>query len=147
MKGLRDPYRLLVAATQLLALGIIAARDFPPSGYPLDDAWIHELAARTLVRTGTLGIDPAVYGSGATSLLWALVLACGQALHLAPPGFSFTVNTLLFLLSGQVLFALLVEDGVPRTRALVMAVAFGVAPNFVWFALSGMEAVLPFAPF
>ena len=142
MKGLRDPYRLLVAATQLLALGIIAARDFPPSGYPLDDAWIHELAARTLVRTGTLGIDPAVYGSGATSLLWALVLACGQALHLAPPGFSFTVNTLLFLLSGQVLFALLVEDGVPRTRALVMAVAFGVAPNFVWFALSGMEAVL-----
>jgi hypothetical protein len=142
LRGLRDPLRLVLGLAQLLALGIVAAGDFPPSGYPLDDAWIHQLAARTLVRTGTLGIDPAVYGSGASSLLWALVLAAGEALHLPPPGFSFAINTLLFLLSGQVLLALLLADGVPRGRALIMAVAFGVAPNFVWFTLSGMEAML-----
>jgi hypothetical protein len=142
VSSLRDPLRIVLAAAQLLALGIVMAGDFPPSGYPLDDAWIHQLAARNLVRTGTLGIDPAVYGSGATSLLWALVLALGEALHVAPVAFSSTVNGLLFLLSGQALLGLLLADGVPRSRALIMSLAFGTAPNFVWFALSGMEAML-----
>ena len=125
VSSLRDPLRIVLAAAQLLALGIVMAGDFPPSGYPLDDAWIHQLAARNLVRTGTLGIDPAVYGSGATSLLWALVLALGEALHVAPVAFSSTVNGLLFLLSGQALLGLLLADGVPRSRALIMSLAFG----------------------
>ena len=67
----------IVAASQVGTWAVIASGDWPPSGYPLDDAWIHELVARNLVRHGVLGVNPHLYGSGATSTLWALLLAIG----------------------------------------------------------------------
>jgi hypothetical protein len=132
----------IVAAAQLGAWAIIASGDWPPSGYPLDDAWIHELVARNLVRHGVLGINPAIYGSGATSPVWALLLAVGARLGVPPPWFSNGLNLLLLLLTGQLVFRLLVNDGMSEKVAALLAVAFGCAPNYVWFAMSGMEATL-----
>ena len=131
---------LVCLAAQLAAWAVIASADWPPSGYPLDDAWIHELAARNLVEHGVLGVNPHVYGSGATSPIWALTLSLGALLRITPPWFSNGLNLLLLLLTGQLVLRLLVNDGLPASKALPLAVAFGCAPNYVWFALSGMEA-------
>jgi hypothetical protein len=134
--------RLILLAIQIAALGVVAGSDFPPSGFPLDDAWIHALAARTFVESGTLGIVPGLHGSGATSLLWALVLAVGSALGVYPPVFAFVVNSALYLLTGQLLLSLFDDERLGSTRALVSGTAFVIAPNFVWFVVSGMEATL-----
>jgi len=131
---------LVCLAVQLTAWAVIASADWPPTGFPLDDAWIHELAARNLVQHGVLGVNPHVYGSGATSPIWALTLSIGALLHITPPWFSNGLNLALLLLTGQLVLRLLVNDGQPESRALPLAVAFGCAPNYVWFALSGMEA-------
>jgi hypothetical protein len=131
---------LVLFVAQLAAWVVIAGGDWPPTGYPLDDAWIHELAARNLVEHGVLGVNPQVYGSGATSPLWALTLSIGAFLRITPPWFSNGLNLVLLLLTGQLVLRLLANDGQPSSRALLLAVAFGCAPNYVWFALSGMEA-------
>ncbi len=133
---------LALMAVQLAALLLIQSGDPGISGFPLDDAWIHGLVARTLVEHGTLGITPGVYGSGATSTLWALLLSIGELMGIAAPRFAFALNALLLLAAGQLLFALLLRDGVSWPRALLQACAAGLAPNFVWFACSGMEATL-----
>ena len=130
----------IVAASQVGTWAIIASGDWPPSGYPLDDAWIHELVARNLVQHGVLGVNPHLYGSGATSTLWALILAIGAAFSVPPPWFSNGLNLLLLVLTGQLVLRLLVNDGVSSGKATALAAVFGCAPNFVWFALSGMEA-------
>jgi len=133
---------LALFAVQLAALLLIQSGDPALSGFPLDDAWIHALVARTLVEHGTLGIAPGQHGAGATSTLWALLLAAGEALGVSPPRFAFVLNALFLLGSGQLLLALLLRDGLPLRRALLLACAAGVAPNFAWFACSGMEATL-----
>ncbi|HEV8245136.1 MAG TPA: hypothetical protein VGP93_05185 [Polyangiaceae bacterium] len=132
----------VVASFQLLALGCIASGDWPVSGFPLDDAWIHALVARTFVEQGTLGIAPGLHGSGATSTLWALILALGHALHVGAPAFALLINAFLLLAAGQVALRMLLADGMVAGSATAAAVAFAIAPNFVWFAASGMEATL-----
>jgi hypothetical protein len=136
----RSQASVVCLLAQLTAWAVVASGNWPPTGYPLDDAWIHELAARNLVQHGVLGVNPHAYGSGATSPLWALVLAVGALLHVPPPWFSNALNLVLFLLTGQLALRLLSNDGVALPTATLLAVAFGCAPNYVWFALSGMEA-------
>ncbi len=139
---MRISERLLLLSVQLAALGVVVGADFPPSGFPLDDAWIHALAARTFVESGTLGIVPGLHGAGATSLLWALVLSIGSALHAYPPVFALVVNGALYLLTGQLLLSLFRDESLGCSHRLISAAAFTLAPNFVWFVVSGMEATL-----
>jgi len=46
-------------------------------GYPLDDSWIHLAFARHLAEGQGFGVNPGQASTGATSPLWALLLAVG----------------------------------------------------------------------
>ncbi len=43
--------------------------------FPLDDAWIHQVYARSVWREGRFAYNPGVAETGATSPLWAILLA------------------------------------------------------------------------
>lgn len=127
-------------ALQLAALFFLVGGQWT-AGFPLDDAWIHQQVARTLAETGTLGLYSGQYGAGATSYLWALLLASNYAsLNVNPVLFANLINSALFLASGQLLLSLLLGDGWSSLMAWTGAVLFSLAANGVWFVVSGMEA-------
>ncbi len=136
-------------AAQLAALLWFA----PASGFPLDDAWIHQVVARTFVTHGTLGYAAHEHGAAATSYLWALLLSVNFAwVHMDPVRWTLTLNIIASLAAGQLLFALLGRvrpDAVEERHWLIarfsaVLLAFTSA-NVLWFAHSGMEAPMVLA--
>lgn len=134
--------RIALAGLQLLTAVVFVAPFLfggRTRGFPLDDAWIHQVVARTFAETGTLGYVPGAYGTGATSYLWAALLAIGQKLSADPVIFTGVLGLAGSLGVGQALLTL-IEDG-ERDRTDVVAVALACAGgDLTWFAFSGMEA-------
>ena len=65
------------AAAYLIAVALLG-----DSGFPLDDAWIHQTYARSLALTGRLEFTPGQASAGSTAPLWTLLLAVGYLLRL-----------------------------------------------------------------
>ena len=152
--NLSDRKRVLVVhcavlVFQIAALAAITGWD-TLHGFPLDDAWIHQVVGRTFAQSGTLGYAPGHFGAGATSYFWAALLAINYKLIHADPGvFTFFLNALFFIGAGQCLAVLVhrarPQETSPTVWAIVTAAVAGTASlggNFVWFAVSGMEATL-----
>ena len=144
-----SPYAFpLVVSFALGALAIrgILTRAGRPA-LPLDDAFIHLQYARRLAEGHFFSYVPGEgYTTGATSLLWPLVLAPFHLLGLR--GLSFVWAA--WLLGTLAHAALAVETGRLAHRlagraagagAMIMCLGFGA---FTWFAWSGMETI-PFA--
>lgn len=113
------------------------------SGFPLDDAWIHQVIARNIVESGHFGFAPGLFGSAATSLLWPALLTPPFALGIEwPVGFAFLLNALLYICCGQLVLRLLLISLQDTMPSLIAAMAFAGSGNFAWFAHSGMEALL-----
>lgn len=128
---------------QLAAFALMLGPSMAHPGFPLDDAWIHQVIARTFAETGTLGYEPGRHGSAATSLLWPAILALNPALfHASAVLFTVLVGSIAHLAAGQLVLRMLLADGVGRSSAFLGAALFSVAGNGVWFAVSGMEASL-----
>ncbi len=121
-------------------------------GFPLDDAWIHQDFARTLVQYGRFAFAPGRSGAGSTSPLWVLLLTPAQAVPGAP---LWLVVVWADVLGALALFGLawatsaLVEfwlmDGDARFRALatfIIGCTMLVEWHLTWAALSGMETLL-----
>jgi ankyrin repeat protein len=138
--------RATLVALQLTAIGWFS----PGRGLPLDDAWIHQVVARTFAETGTLGYAPGQHGAAATSYLWAALLALNfKIAHLDASLWALLLNGAAALASGQLLFTLLVRACSIRNEiewtvtSFVVAALASVSPNVLWFTCSGMEA-MPF---
>src|SRR5687768_15466656 len=67
-----------------LALGLfyltVSAWGFGFSGFPLDDAWIHQTYARNLAHSGQMAFVPGVPSAGSTAPLWSFLLSLGYLL-------------------------------------------------------------------
>ncbi len=132
-------------------------------GFPLDDAWIHQVVARTFGTTGTLGYAPGQHGAGATSYLWAALLAVNYAVfHASPFAYTLALNLALMIGTGHFLLAIVLRStkldsadtnatdekgssSEPLASKLGAVAAVALASfggNVVWFAFSGMEATL-----
>src|SRR3954471_14092464 len=96
--------RSVLGCAQLAALLWFAV----PRGLPLDDAWIHQVVARTFAESGTLGYAPGEHGAAATSYLWAALLAVNfKVLHMSPVKWAFALNAIASGVTGQILYSLL----------------------------------------
>jgi ankyrin repeat protein len=135
-----------LASLQLIALVGFANFD----GLPLDDAWIHQVVARTFAESGTLGYAVGQHGAAATSYLWAALLAFNlKFLHVDPVVWAFALNAASTLVAGQLLMAL-VSRARPLTiparlwqvASFLAALLATTSANILWFAHSGMEAPL-----
>jgi hypothetical protein len=133
----------LLLVLQSAAIFCVARLTSFEHGFPLDDAWIHQVVGRTFAETGVLGYTPERFGSAATSLAWGAIVAINHRwLELEPALFTFAVNALLFVSVGQLWLAMLRRDGAPLPAAFGGAAFASTASNYVWFALSGMESML-----
>lgn len=141
--GRRAAWHGGLLAVQIAALLVLAYDALPLTGFPLDDAWIHQVVARNFAETGVLGFDPLRHGSGATSYLWALLLSLQYTiLPIGPVLFTVVLAGICHLAAGQLLLALLRNDGFDARSGFGLAALFGIAGNSVWFVFSGMEASL-----
>ncbi|OJY26098.1 MAG: hypothetical protein BGO98_36610 [Myxococcales bacterium 68-20] len=139
--------RLVLAVVQITAIAWFS----PGQGLPLDDAWIHQVVARTFADTGTLGYAPGQHGAAATSYLWAALLAIGFKIPLfEPTRWALVLNGLAALATGQLLHSIILRarpDGVTTRQwhatSFVTTLLASIAPNILWFICSGMEA-MPF---
>ena len=52
------------------------------TGFPLDDAWIHQTYARNLAQTGQLAFTPGLTSAGSTAPLWSALLSGGYLLRI-----------------------------------------------------------------
>ena len=89
------------------------------------------------------------FGAGATSYLWAAILAVNfRWLHVDPVVYTLALNVVFYLGAGHTILAMALRGDPSRPRLLGAAqavVVTGLAMlggNFVWFAYSGMEATL-----
>jgi hypothetical protein len=112
-------------------------------GFPLDDAWIHQVYARNLGTHFEFAFFAGQPSAGSTSPLWAILLSLGYALHL-----DYRVWTTLL---GIVFLAASAWGGgrVARHLGASARLAKWLVPAFllfewhmVWAAASGMEIVL-----
>lgn len=142
---------VVVGAVVLLTLSVSLAVSGDPLLMPLDDTYIHFQYARQWAAGQPMTYhpgDPAT--SGATSLLYAPLLALGYAVGfsgwslaywaLGIGGLAFFGSAWLVYLIGRA--SPLAEEPGGAGYALALALAYGVTGPFVWAALSGMETAL-----
>ncbi|MFL5358851.1 hypothetical protein [Archangium sp.] len=112
-------------------------------GFPLDDAWIHAVYARSVAQGQGLSYNPGMPATGETSPLWAVVLSVA---HLG--GASVERAVLVSKLLGFLLHALTAAGlyvalrGAGRRWALSAALLVLLSPQLVAASISGMEVPL-----
>lgn len=113
------------------------------TGFPLDDAWIHQTYARNLAQRGEWAFLPGQPSAGSTAPLWSLLLSVGFLLHLGPYVWTYLLGWVCLVgvawQGGVILQALVPErPGWAIWGSLFLAVEY----HLVWAAASGMETLL-----
>lgn len=113
------------------------------TGFPLDDAWIHQTYARNLGLHGEWAFVPGQMSAGSTAPLWSLLLALGYWLRLPPLEWTYGLG-ITALGATAWLAAGLTHDLLPKQRwaAWLGGLACLAEWHLVWAAVSGMETVL-----
>ncbi len=111
-------------------------------GFPLDDSWIYQTYARSLMTTGRWAFVPGVPSTGSTSLLWTPLLAPGHLPGLSPYWWTQLAGWLA--LTAAALGAARLAEGEESRPAVGLAAGLSVALcwQMVWAAASGMETAL-----
>jgi len=132
----------LIALAALLAvafyLGFSWARN-GSLGFPLDDAYIYQVYARNLARSGQWAFVPGVPSTGSTSILWTLLIAPAYLLGIDGPAWMFALGALALVAAG--LGAARWFDDTPSNLSLVIGLAVALEWHLVWAAASGMETM------
>jgi hypothetical protein len=131
------------------AVYFLAASPYAVSDFPLDDAWIHQVYARSFAFGGGFAYNPGEQEAGATSPLWVIAAAPAHWLEgFGTPAVVLAVKGIGVLLGLIGLFyaqRLASHLSGSKTIGMLTAAVFLLEPRFVFSALSGMEATLLFA--
>lgn len=141
-----------VAHAILTAVAVWFASALAPrgSGLPIDEAWVHQALARTLVESGSLALVPGQHDWAYTSPLWDILLAINFSyVKIDPARWAFGVNVALHVASVNMVYALVARD-VPRgcsvfawrLACLGGAVAIACSADLVGYVASGCETTL-----
>ena len=118
------------------------------AGFPLDDAWIHQVYARSLADEGKLAYNPGAAETGQSSLLWGVLLApvhrIAEALDVPVPRATRVFGIAIWVLLALAAAVLVASLPVPGARFGGACVALLVAldPAIAFAAVSGMEPLL-----
>jgi hypothetical protein len=117
-----------------------------PLGFPLDDAWIHLVYARSLAMDFVLGYEPGVPGTGCTSPGWAVLLGILYAVT-GWAGADVVVWGVRFLGAGFFVATVVLSAGFvlacseSRWAALASAGMVAFSSGLAMAAFSGMEVL------
>ncbi|MBM4421907.1 MAG: hypothetical protein FJ030_00780 [Chloroflexi bacterium] len=124
-----------------IALGALSAAGYAvalrlagESGFPLDDAWIHQTYARNLGWHGQWAFILGQPSAGSTSPLWTAMLAIGYTLRIDYELWAMALNALLLGATAWLMYRV---SGQWWAGALA-----AVEWHLVWAAASGMETIL-----
>ncbi len=135
------PFLFLAALSASFYLAV-AAWGFGVSGFPLDDAWIHQTYARNLAGTGQLAFVPGIPSAGSTAPLWSFLLSLGYLVGMPFKLWTYGLGIIFLGLTGWSLNRL---SGhlFPNSRRLGLWIGlFAVFEwHLVWAAVSGMETI------
>ena len=129
-----------VAAACVLAPEYLSSR-----GFPLDDAWIHSVYGRSLARGGMLAYNPGIPATGATSPLWAVVMAVPHLLTSRPAAMLLGVKLIglaLHFLTAFLLLWAFAWRGRVEVAAVVGCMLVAFHSDLVSASMSGMEVAL-----
>lgn len=138
----RDGVIVLAAASSVVGY-LLVAGDIGEAGFPLDDAWIHQVYARNLVQTGVWAFVPGQPSAGSTSPLYTLLLAVGYWLRVPFLGWAALLG--IVALAGAGLIAVrLAARLTPRLPGIKLwsGLAVTLAWHMIWAGASGMETML-----
>ena len=111
---------------------------------PIDDAYIYFQYARQFTDGQPFIFNPGdAPTSGATSLLYLIILAVGYLLGfhgLSMAYWAVAIGILSYLLTAWVIYRFILNVGGSRWLAAIIMMTFTVNGAFVWAAVSGMEA-------
>jgi hypothetical protein len=137
-----SPFPLVVAAVVTVA-AFVAWPTLDAAGFPLDDAWITQVIARNFARTGVWGFEPGAASSGATSILWTLLMAPPHWIGFPPPAmWSFLWSAALLAGFCAAVYALRRRDGDEPASAAALALLPAMLGNAAWLAATGLEPLL-----
>ncbi len=121
------------------------------TGFPLDDAWIHQTYARNLAATGQLAYLPGQPSAGSTSPAWSFLLSVSTLLGVDPRLWTYLWGAIWLAATAWMVYRLLLRlaDLVPWTAsvsphlaALAAGLLCAVEWHLVWAAGSGMETLM-----
>jgi hypothetical protein len=117
------------------------------TGFPLDDAWIHQTYGRNVARTGHWEYVPGIPSAGSTAPLYTVLLAIGYFFHLPFFAYTYALGAVTLAIGG--LFAARLADQLCETMfpkvkhgGVWTGLAFVTAWHMVWSAVSGMETIV-----
>ena len=142
---LRRPSALFFSMASLLSLGLylLAARLGGFTGFPLDDAWIHQTYARNLAALGQFAFVSGQPSAGSTSPLWTVLLAFGYLLRIEYHLWTYALGAGLLALNAWLVQRLTLDLWPERPAAALAAGLFAALEwRLVWAAASGMETLL-----
>ncbi len=136
---------LWLAAALIVGLFYLAVSvwGFGFSGFPLDDAWIHQTYARNLARSGQLAFVPGVPSAGSTAPLWSLLLSLGYLLRLPFQIWTYGLGLIFLALTGWTMARLGARLFPEQPWVGLLAGLFCIFEwHLTWAAVSGMETIL-----
>jgi arabinofuranosyltransferase len=128
-----------------VALGgyLLTSATFYRSGFPLDDAWIHQTYARNLALYCEWAFVPGEMSGGSTSPLWGASLAIGQWFGSDPLVWTYLLGWLSLWglsIAGIILFSELSPQA--SKFNIWLGVLLCLEWHLVWMAGSGMETIM-----
>lgn len=116
---------------------------FFETGFPLDDAWIHQTYAKNLVQFGEWAFIPGKISAGSTSPLWTILLTPAYVIGISPLWWSYFIGWVVLWLVG-IVSKLLFEKYCPvhKSKSTWVGVCMVLEWHLVWAAVSGMETLL-----
>lgn len=141
--ALAAPAAALAASVAFLGAGADGAW----TGFPLDDAWIHRVYARSVASGHGFQYNVGADEAGATSPLWVVVSAPSEWLGASPRAAVAAVKAIAALLAVLFVAGVLAVSRAltPTARpwlAAVPAIVVAADPRLAFSALSGMEGAL-----
>lgn len=134
---------LLLSAGAVVAYLALAQAQNGEFGFPLDDAWIHQVYARNLVARGEFAFFQGEPSAGSTSPLWALLLAGGRAILGDARGWAIILGILALAGSAFLASRIALRLDTPQWVAVWLVPLFTIFEwHMTWAAVSGMEILL-----
>ncbi len=122
------------------ALFLIREQADGVSGFPLDDAWIHQTYARSLASGQGWSYAGGPPTAGSTSPLWTLLQVPSFWFHLPPVVWSYGLGVFLLLANAALIMLWIrkIDSGASRFTFFFCLGEW----HLLWAALSGMETIL-----
>lgn len=112
------------------------------TGFPLDDAWIHQTYARNLGLYGTMSFVPGIPSTGSTSAGWTTLLAVGYFLKIPFRLWTYLWGCIFAVLTAFTAAHLSFNYFGNFKNAVLVAMICIFEWHLAWSAVSGMEISL-----